>query len=591
MRYNIYENGGLAEGVVSLSGITVGGFIRLKNNPVEEMEASTKQYVDNLSLDRPAYAVNKGIFSVDRLPGFTGGRITSSPGTNVLTITDSNVTPGTYAKVTIGANGLISNGSNLTAQDIPSLGFSKVNINRPITVSGYGITDSVNRSNGSITGNLILSSNPSFEEDTVTKQYTDAKVLSGKTFAPGDLITGNFKTTPTGFLRCNGGEVSKMTYPALFAIIGEKYGSSVSPSTGQPWRHQYGFNLTNPTVGPFSADDSTIYPFCLTQVVATKNRVYVLGSYIPANYQTEQIWSAAIDENGEIGPFVQAGVMPYAGYWAYAVIIKDILYVFGGTINGTNSSYSIVQRAPVNPDGTLGAWSIHPIYLPVNVYGHKLLITTDKLYLITAQQTWYCTISETGEIGAWTSGTSLASFAFMNDVFITKNRVYSVGGINQYGTTMAIVQTAPIDNNGIIGEWVSNPTGMGSSMLGTTTVTTRDRVFTIGGSSGYYSPIAEVRSATINADGTLGSWGSLPSLPAPRSYISAVITSSKLYLFGMFDGYYGSTAVWSCPFTGGANDYRPYQDGTITAVNNPNNFRLPDFSSVHKANSNVFVRY
>ena len=591
MRYNIYENGGAVEGLVTISGMTVTGYITLRGDPIDRMEAVSKQYVDFLASTVRSNNVLSGTFNKAQLPAFTGGQVTSVAGNNVLAITPTGVAPNTYTKITVGVNGLVTSGSNLTPTDIPSISFSKITTGKPTTLAGYGITDSVSRVNGAITGNLTLSGAPIAATDVATKQYTDNKTLNYKTYQTGDLITGSYDIPPTGFLRCNGGEISKMTYPALFAIIGEKYGSSVSPSTGQPWRHQYGFNLTNPTVGPFTVDDPTIYPFCLTQVVATKNRVYVLGSYIYANSQTNQIWTAVIDENGEIGPFVQAGVMPYACYWAYAVIIKDILYVFGGAINGTDGVYSVVQRAPVNPDGTLGAWSIHPINLPVNMFCHKLLVTTDKLYVISAQETWYCVISETGEIGNWIQGTSLDSYAFRNDVFITKNRIYSVGGYNPYGTTMAIIQTAPIDNNGIIGQWVSDATGMGNAIHGTTTVTTRDRVFTIGGSYGFYSPVNTVRTAPINADGTLGSWSSLPSLPAARSYISAVITSSKLYLFGMFDGYYGSTTVWSCPFTGGANDYRPYQDGTITSVNNPNNFRLPDFSSVHEANNNVFVKF
>ena len=48
MRYNIYENGGAVEGLVTISGMTVTGYIRLRHNPVENTEAASKQYVDSL---------------------------------------------------------------------------------------------------------------------------------------------------------------------------------------------------------------------------------------------------------------------------------------------------------------------------------------------------------------------------------------------------------------------------------------------------------------------------------------------------------------------------------------------------------------
>ncbi|MCS7738665.1 phage tail protein [Pseudomonas aeruginosa] len=61
-----------------------------------------------------------------------------------LTLADSGVVPGVYPKVTINAKGLVTAGASLSAADIPSLDWSKINSGKPNTLAGYGITDALN---------------------------------------------------------------------------------------------------------------------------------------------------------------------------------------------------------------------------------------------------------------------------------------------------------------------------------------------------------------------------------------------------------------------------------------------------------------
>lgn len=61
-----------------------------------------------------------------------------------LTLADSGVVPGVYPKVTINAKGLVTAGASLSAADIPSLDWSKINSGKPTTLAGYGITDALN---------------------------------------------------------------------------------------------------------------------------------------------------------------------------------------------------------------------------------------------------------------------------------------------------------------------------------------------------------------------------------------------------------------------------------------------------------------
>ena len=83
-----------------------------------------------------------GILDISALPTFTGD-VTSSAGSNVLTLTSTG-TAGTYYKVTTDDKGRVTAGiSALVSSDIPSLSWSKIVYGRPTTLSGYGITNAV----------------------------------------------------------------------------------------------------------------------------------------------------------------------------------------------------------------------------------------------------------------------------------------------------------------------------------------------------------------------------------------------------------------------------------------------------------------
>jgi phage-related tail fiber protein len=98
---------------------------------------------------------------------FTGDATGSgSPNTGVaLTLANSGVTAGTYTKVTVDGKGRVTVGAN------------------PTTLAGYGITDALPISGGTLSGSLSLGGNsitnlaePTNGSDGVTKNYVDAAI-------------------------------------------------------------------------------------------------------------------------------------------------------------------------------------------------------------------------------------------------------------------------------------------------------------------------------------------------------------------------------------------------------------------------------
>lgn len=75
----------------------------------------------------------------------------------------------------------------------------------------------VNKAGDTMTGPLTLPADPTAALHAATKQYIDGLLL-------GMITTFPQTTEPTGWLKCNGQAVSRITYASLFAKVGTTYG-------------------------------------------------------------------------------------------------------------------------------------------------------------------------------------------------------------------------------------------------------------------------------------------------------------------------------------------------------------------------------
>ena len=200
------------------------GPLILSGDPTEGVDAATKQYVDNRFLSLSASDLKSGILPISRLPAFSGD-LTNVAGSNVFTLNPTGVTSGTYRKVTVDAKGRVIGSSALGAIDIPPLDWTKITKNKPNTLAGYGITDGINLTGDTIVGTLKSNATPTAAMHAVTRGYVETAASgAGGLVSPGIIIGFPTTTTPNGYLRCNGGEPSKSTYPNLYAVIGDKFG-------------------------------------------------------------------------------------------------------------------------------------------------------------------------------------------------------------------------------------------------------------------------------------------------------------------------------------------------------------------------------
>ena len=101
--------------------------------------------------------------------------------TGTATLTNSGVTAGSYAKVTVDAKGRVTAGGSLAASDVPSLDWAKITTGKPTTLAGYGIADAFTKTETTAAINAA------------SKQFSFTMAFVGSnpsTTAPSDLPAG-----------------------------------------------------------------------------------------------------------------------------------------------------------------------------------------------------------------------------------------------------------------------------------------------------------------------------------------------------------------------------------------------------------------
>jgi N-acetylneuraminic acid mutarotase len=522
----------------------IQGKLILANDPVNPNDATTKEYVDNL-VSTSQTIVNNHINNQQLHLTSTQSALLSN-----ITVTSSQI--------------------NYLA-----------NVNNPIQPQ---LDSKVKLSGDTLTGNLTLVGDPSSSLHAATKQYADNRVTALAQIPTGFILL--MESNPngySGFLQCNGAEISKTTYSNLYSVLGDNYSVSLQPGSGVPWKQQYFINSTqNGDITGWTTGTNLPDSLAWCQAVVTKNRVYLLGGVINGSWSST-VYYAPINSDGSLGSWSTGTSLPQTVAYSEAIVTKNRVYLLGGVING--SYLSTVYYAPINSDGSLGSWSVGPS-LPQVIGISQAIVTKNRVYLLGGYNgnflstVYYAPINSDGSLGNWSEGPSLPQKIDDAQAIVTKNRVYLLGG-NSPSSNLSTVYYAPINSDGSLGSWSEGPS-ISQPIRYSQAIVTKNRVYLLGGYNGS-SYLSTVYYAPINSDGSLGSWSAGTSLPQAVVYSQAIVTKNRVYLLGGYNGSSYLSTVYYAPFSGGLNDYSPYYDGTIgpvsTLTDPVNNFQLPDLSN------------
>lgn len=569
MKVKIHRQGGYSSGNITEERGDLYGSVTLHQDPVLDLQAANANYVDQKAASVPAGRFATGVIPKEALPVLTGDVI-KPEGTDTIAIAPTGIpNNSTHSKVTINSKGQVIGSGVFIETDIPNLPFDKLT-NTPTTLEGYGVSDALPLTGGEMQGVLQVTEVGTDDNALANLAFLDSQsggsVSSGVNV--GGIIYRNSPITPAGFLKCNGGELSKTTYANLYNVIGDTFSGSTKilygGEAGKPWMSQYSYNTTqNTSVITWQTETSLPFNVSLHQIVMTKNYAYLLGGW-DGTTNLNTIYRASINDSGIMGAWTNQGTLPDNISQSQALIIAGTLYLIGGRNN--SGRVSTVYKCDINEDGTLGTWSLHN-NLPYILALTQGIVTGNRVYLLggvdatgTTNKTLYAEVDAEGVIGEWVQGPVLPGNISHSQAVLTKNRVYLLGGWNGSAVISTGI-TATIDQNGVIGTWSSITLPFGLTLP--QVVVVRNRIYYIG---------TWVSSAPIDENGVIGTWVSTNNTPGTNTDSAKrgrqiVATSSRLYLVGgeSSNGSAVFNNVFSFVFSGGKNQYFYNQVYTVSS--------------------------
>jgi phage-related tail fiber protein len=203
--------------------------------------------------------ISSGTLNASRLPAFTGGDVTSSAGSAVLTLGNSGATAGTYKSVTVDVKGRVTGGTN------------------PTTLAGYGITDALSNSatstQGGYFGDIYL------QDDSVPSHYlavtNSANLTAARTFSL-NVNDGDRTLSMSG----------NLTVPSAATVSGTNTGDQTVTLTG---------DATGSGTGSFAVTLATVATAGTYRSVTVNAKGLVTAGTNPTTFSAYGLDSDTID--------------------------------------------------------------------------------------------------------------------------------------------------------------------------------------------------------------------------------------------------------------------------------------------------------
>lgn len=254
-------------------------------------------------------------------------------------------------------------------------------------------------------------------------------------------------------------------------------------------------------------------------------------------------WQATIAKDGSIGAWEKEQALPAAragmafatdGRWAV---------IAGGKATVQDVSQD-VYIASIWGDGRLGAWKATPFGLPAKRFHTGAVIANGYVYVIggndgtnATSSVYRAKIGRGGEVSAWTTLDSLPGPRSHQAAFVYDNAIYLVAGMagNPMGDAKPLgdVLRATINKDGSLGTWQAI-SQLDAAFATHAAVVHDGYLYVIGGVEDNKTMSDRVLRAPLQKDGSLGTWESTSAtLPAPRAHVHQVpVLRDHLYSVG-----------------------------------------------------------
>lgn len=285
------------------------------------------------------------------------------------------------------------------------------------------------------------------------------------------------------------------------------------------------FTRINPdgTLGEWQATSSLLEGRFYLAVVTMNGYLYALGGATGPrgddNQPIASVEKARINPDGSLGPWQLENYLTTPRRGLKTVKYKNHIYAIGG-YNGI--FLKSVERAEIHADGTLDGWQREKEESVIDRYIHSTAILGDKIYLLGGhvrdpQKVSYgdvemTSVGDDGSLQPWRiEPTTLQTPRFIATAFAMNNYIYMMGG-HDGQFRLDSVEFAPVDAGGQVGDW-SFTSRMETARSAAAVAMHKNTIYVVGGMDANQA-LDTVEMAVQGKDGRLGYHH--PNLPPGR---------------------------------------------------------------------------
>lgn len=324
--------------------------------------------------------------------------------------------------------------------------------------------------------------------------------------------------------------VGLVALAAILFIIGLSKQDSTFP---EGW-HEGWLELT-----PFQ------YPRRALAATAANGYLYVIGGVDGQGRYVRPVEYAPILIDGQLGKWQTTSHLREGRFYLATVAHHGYLYALGGgggELGDNNVPLASVERAKINPDGSLQPWQQHS-YLSTPRRGLKASVVDNRLYAIGGYNGQFLKSIEHLELGnsadtrQWQLEPEQAKVdRYIHAAATMGKRLFLLGGHVEKDGPMSYgdVESATIGADGWLEPWQIAETRLLTARFIASAFAVGNHLYLLGGHDGIRR-LASVEMTNVSTDGRLRPWSPLRSLNHKRSATAVALAGTTVYVAGGMD--------------------------------------------------------
>ena len=287
------------------------------------------------------------------------------------------------------------------------------------------------------------------------------------------------------------------------------------------------------------------YPRRALAATATNGYLYVVGGVDAQGRYVRPVEYAPILEDGRLGIWQTTSPLREGRFYLATVNHRGYLYALGGgsgELGDENVPLASVERAKINPDGSLQPWQQHS-YLTTPRRGLKASVVNDQLYAIGGyngqflKSIEHLNLNTSTSTVQWQLDPEQAKMdRYIHAAATLGKRLFLLGGHVEKAGPMSYgdVESTIINADGQLEPWQIAETRLLNGRFIASAFALDDHIYLLGGHDGVRR-LATVEMAAVSANGNVQAWSPLKGLNYKRSATAVALSGTTVYVAGGMD--------------------------------------------------------